>query len=212
MALGLHHGNRQTAAEPVADPVGAEPVAVDDAGVPTTGVTTTGATTYGPTHIRTTGGSAGLTAGVTVLGLLTIAIGAWGGIVPYLGPTFGYHANSSGSWDWTWQHTLLYLIPGAVAVATGLWMWGMAARTRAGSGRFGSGLAGLVLLAAGAWFVLGPVVWPIYYSSAVFGPASPTTNFLNQLGYNLGPGLVLAALGGLTLASAAVRRARWLRA
>lgn len=145
----------------------------------------------------------GLTAG---LGLLSVLAGAWGGIVAYIGPTFGYQSNGSGSWVWSWQHSLLHLIPGAVAVAAGLLMWAMAARTRGGSGRLGSGLAGLALLASGAWFVLGPVVWPIYHTSPVFGPASPTDNFVNQLGYNLGPGLVIVALGGLTLASAATRR------
>ena len=162
-----------------------------------------------PAHVEVTAsGSRGIAAGLAFLGLLTIAIGAWGGIVAYLGPSFSFPANGSGSWNWDWEHTLLYLIPGAAAVATGLWMWAMAARTHAGSGRFGSGLAGLVLLAAGAWFVLGPVVWPIFYSTPVFEPASPMDTFLRQLGYNLGPGLVLAALGGMTLASASMRRHR----
>jgi hypothetical protein len=206
MAQRMHLETQNDVAEPAEHPAGTDPV-VDDRGLTTTGATSE---TYGPAHVRMTG-STGLTIGLTVLGLLTILVGAWGAIVPYLGPTFGYHANSSGSWNWTWQHSLLYLIPGAAAVVTGLWMWGMAARTRAGSGRFGSGLAGLVLLAAGAWFVLGPAVWPIFYSSAVFGPASPTSNFVNQLGYNFGPGLILATLGGMTLASAAVRRRRWQR-
>jgi hypothetical protein len=163
-----------------------------------------------PTHVAASpSGSGGLAAGLAVLGLLTIAIGAWGGIVAYLGPSFGYDASSSGSWYWDWQHSLLYLIPGAVAVVTGLWMWALAARTHAGSGRFGAGLAGLLLLAAGAWFVLGPVVWTLFYSTPVFGPASPMNNFLHQLGYNLGPGLILVALGGMTLSHAAIRRRRW---
>jgi hypothetical protein len=150
----------------------------------------------------------GLPTGLALIGLLTIAIGAWGAIVPYIGPTFGYRANGSASWVWAWQHSLLYLIPGAVAVATGLWMWAMAARTRAGAGRLGSAFAGVVLLATGSWFALGPLVWPIFYSTPVFTPASPLTNFLHQLGYNIGPGLVLATLAGMTLASAAVRRRR----
>jgi hypothetical protein len=151
-------------------------------------------------------GNGALSAGLGFLGLLAVLIGAWGGIVPYLGPTFGYHSTAAGGWYWDWQHSLLYLIPGAVTVLMGLWMWGLAARTRIGAGRFGSLLAAIVLLAAGAWFVLGPVVWAIFYSTAVFEPASATNNFLNQLGYNLGPGLIIAALGGMTLAHSATRR------
>jgi hypothetical protein len=145
-----------------------------------------------------------------VVGSLAALIGAWGGIVAYLGPTFGYQSNGAGSWYWDWQHALLYLIPGAVTVLMGLWLWALAGRTRVGSGRFGAGLAAVVLVAAGAWFVLGPVVWPIFYSTPVFGPASATTNFLNQLGYNLGPGFIIGALGGITLAHSAIQRRRWL--
>jgi hypothetical protein len=32
------------------------------------------------------------------------------------GPTFGSQPNAPGSRDWTWHHSLLYLIPGAVTV------------------------------------------------------------------------------------------------
>lgn len=151
-------------------------------------------------------GSGRLTAGLVLLGLATALTGAWGGIVAYVGPTFGYSANATGSWAWTWQHSLLYLIPGAVAVAAGLWLWAMAARSRAGSGRLGTGAAGVIVVACGAWFVLGPLVWAMFYTTAVFGPASATDNFVNQLGYNLGPGVVLAALGGAALAAGSARR------
>ncbi|MGI8753827.1 MAG: hypothetical protein ACR2MN_16245 [Acidimicrobiales bacterium] len=150
-----------------------------------------------------------LTAGLTALGLLTILTGAWGGIVAYIGPTFGYSSNGVGSWSWTWQHSLLYLIPGAVAVFCGLLLWGAAARTRGGSGRVGPGFAGLLIVASGAWFVLGPLVWAMFYTTpVVFGPASATANFINQLGYNVGTGVVLAVLGGMTLALAGASRHR----
>ena len=200
MAKGLHLRSRNvgdTGGSSVAEgvqPAPANPVVVDQP-----------RRSYGTERGEPTG-NGGLSAGLGLLGLLAILIGAWGGVVPYLGPTFGFHSTAAGSWFWNWQHALLYLIPGAATVLMGLWMWVLAARTRAGAGRFGSLLAGLLLLAAGAWFVLGPVVWPIFYSTAVFEPASATTNFLHQLGYNFGPGLIIAALGGMTLAHSATRR------
>lgn len=184
--------------------VTSEPAMVDNRGARSGVIRERRPVDYAPDQVG--GGDGGLAAGLGFVGLLAILIGAWGGIVPYIGPTFGYHSNATGSWYWDWQNSLLHLIPGAVTVLMGLWLWGMAARTRRGSGRFGSGLAALVLMATGAWFVLGPVVWPIFYSTPVFGPASPIHNFLNQLGYNLGPGVIIAALGGMTLAHAAIRR------
>jgi|ERR1700694_2660614 len=128
-----------------------------------------------------------------VLGLLAILIGAWAGIVAYVGPSFGYSADGSGSWEWTLQHTVLHLVPGAAAVLAGL-------LTAAHGGRSTSRLAGFLLLLCGAWLVLGPSAWPALNSTeGVFAPASPVRSFLNQLGYNLGPGLILVALGGMSL-------------
>ncbi len=130
--------------------------------------------------------------GLAVIGVLAILDGAWGGIVPYLGPTFGYSSNGIASFQWTLMHALLYLVPGAVAVFAGFCLL-----TLRGSGA----LFGLLLAACGAWFILGVVVWPILHEPGVgvFTSAPPTANFINLLGYNLGPGIVLALLGGMSL-------------
>jgi hypothetical protein len=76
-------------------------------------------------------------------------------------------------------------------------------------GRLGvaKGLAALVVVACGAWFALGPAVWPIFSSSAVFSSATGAlTRFLNYVGYNLGPGLLLTALGAMALVRPVARR------
>lgn len=142
--------------------------------------------------------------GLGLLGLLIVLLGAWGGIVPYIGPRFGYRASGSGSFHWTTTHSLLYLAPGAVAVAWGL----IILATLAASGGRGlpvvKVLAALGVIACGAWFVLGPVVWPIFSSAVVFAPATPLVRFVNEVGYNLGPGLLLAILGTVLLARPAL--------
>src|SRR5580698_9085374 len=56
---------------------------------------------------------------LSAIGILTIAISAWGGIVPYVGPAFGFSADGSGSWYWSMTHSVLALIPGALGVLIG---------------------------------------------------------------------------------------------
>ncbi len=134
------------------------------------------------------------------LGLLTLILGAWGGIIAYVGPTFGYGVNGSGSWHWSLQHTLLYLVPGAAGVMAGAAMVLTAPRAYVGRGRTIVATAGLLAVLAGAWFVVGPIAWPIFHSgSPVFLPASPKRNFANQVGYNLGPGLLLVFFGAMAV-------------
>ncbi len=137
--------------------------------------------------------------GLGMVGLLILLAGAWAGIVPYVGPTFGYSSHGQPSWQWNLQHSLLYLIPGAVAVVAGLLIIAAAGRVARGHSRIGSGVVGVIVTACGAWLVLGPVVWPLFYSSPVFTSGSAWDNFIYQLGYNLGPGLVLVLLSGIAM-------------
>lgn len=163
---------------------------------------------YALDHPQTTAGERYRTGGVTttrwprglpLIGLLSLLLSAWGGIVPYLGPSFGYSSNGAPAWHWSLQHTLLYLVPGAVGVVISL---AVLAQSRAGRAavRASLGLSGLILIACGAWFVIGPVTWPVLHSGQVFGTAtSASARFVNQVGYNLGVGVLLAALGGMVM-------------
>lgn len=137
-------------------------------------------------------------AGLGLVGLLAVLDGAWGAIVPYVGPTFGYRSNGVGSFQWTVEHGVLYLIPGIAGLVAGLMLLGFM------RSRSGAAAAGVLAVASGAWFILGVVVWPILYSSPSVFTAAPTpaANFANLLGYNLGPGIILAVLGGIALGAA----------
>lgn len=134
--------------------------------------------------------------GLALIGLLTVLDGAWGAAVPFIGPLFGYRSHGQAAWQWSSLHGLLYLAPGAVAV-----LFGLVILTRARSVTRGPvGFAGLMVAACGAWFVVGPALWPTFGTGPVFTPASTAMdNFVHQVGYNLGVGVVLAMLGGMAL-------------
>jgi hypothetical protein len=84
-------------------------------------------------------------------GVMVIVLGAWGALIPFVGPYFGYGFGSHAAWHYSANRLWLDILPGAVAVAAGLLMTGAATR-RAGA------LAGWLGLAAGAWFAVGPAV------------------------------------------------------
>ncbi|MGI8754233.1 MAG: hypothetical protein ACR2MN_18335 [Acidimicrobiales bacterium] len=138
--------------------------------------------------------------GLALIGLLTVLDGAWGAIVPFVGPLFGYRSHGQSAWQWSSLHGVLYLAPGVVAVLFGLIIL---ARARAVT-RGPVGFAGLVVAACGAWFVVGPALWPTFGTGPVFTPAATAMdNFVHQVGYNLGVGVILAMLGGMALKSLA---------
>jgi hypothetical protein len=153
----------------------------------------------GATRLPVEGTTRAGALGLGIVGFLILLAGGWAGIVPYVGPTFGYSSHGQASWQWNLQHSLLYLVPGAVAVVAGLMLIGIAGRVVRGRGKVGSSLLGLIVAACGAWLVLGPVVWPLFYSSPVFTSGSAWDNFIYQLGYNLGPGLLLVLLSGVAI-------------
>jgi hypothetical protein len=140
------------------------------------------------------------TTSLRLVGLLTVLVSAWGGVVPYLGPAFGYSADGSASWTWNLAHGVLALTPGAVGVIAGLSMLSAGGRLAFGFGRVSLAGAGLLALAAGAWFVIGPAAWPVLERThAYFTGGSPLRVLEYVTGYSLGTGLVVAAGGAFAL-------------
>jgi hypothetical protein len=137
--------------------------------------------------------------GLAIVGVAALLVSAWGGLVAYLGPAIAYRANGLPAWDWSLQNGLLHLAPGAVGVVTAI-----AVLTRARGGhvvsRISLAFLGLVLAVCGAWFVLGPTVWPVIESGQIFTRAQTPLRHLGTLvGYNLGVGLALTLLGGMVM-------------
>lgn len=131
-----------------------------------------------------------------VAGLLTLLLGAWAGIVAYVGPSFGFSADGASAWSWTFAHGMLFLLPGAGAFLAGaLTMMGAATDRKAVLG-----FAGLLAAVCGAWLVVGPVAWPVLGHAAFFRTVPSGTRDLDYwIGYALGPGGLLIALGAFIL-------------
>lgn len=136
------------------------------------------------------------------VGLVALVVSAWGGIVPFWGPAFGYSGDGSGSWYWNLPHAVLALVPGALGVLAGLSI--MEARGDSPArGRMSLSAAGLVAVICGAWFVVGPVAWPVINGSRYLATAAPLATLEHWIGYALGPGLILGMCGAFALGWAA---------
>jgi hypothetical protein len=75
-------------------------------------------------------------------------------------------------------------------------------RTAAGTGlrRLSLTAGGLLALVSGAWFVIGPLAWPVLVSNSLaIEAASSLRELAYQVGYALGPGLILAAAGAFAI-------------
>jgi hypothetical protein len=141
--------------------------------------------------------------GTAVIGAMVILIGAWAGLVPFIGPVFAFSADGSTSWTWTVPHAVLWAVPGAVAVEMGLLLLLMVPRAAAGRARATSVWAGVLLAASGAWLVCGLFVWPVIGNQVeAFRPASPLRELAYRAGWELGPGLTLVLLGGCAIGTA----------
>jgi hypothetical protein len=133
---------------------------------------------------------------IEMAGLLIVLLGAWGGIVPFVGPLFGFSGDGSPAWTWNMSHAMLSLAPGAVAVACGLLVM-LAGQLLAG--RRVLAFAGLVVGLCGAWFIIGPLAWPVLKGTTFFVGDRPLRELAYWIGYSLGPGSLLVGLGALVL-------------
>jgi hypothetical protein len=137
---------------------------------------------------------------LSTIGIMTVSISAWGGIVPYIGPTFGYSADGSTSWQWNLTHSVLALVPGAIGFLIGLSFLARIPEGSVGRRKTSLGMAGFIAVLCGAWFVIGPLAWPVIDNThAYFVGASPLRQLANAVGYSLGTGLILAMCGAFAL-------------
>lgn len=124
-----------------------------------------------------------------LLGVLLVLLGAWGGIVAYVGPRFGYRMSPGAAWQWTTAHWELHAAPGAAVVVGGLLVTMAAPRLLA---RLGAMLA----LLAGFWFVVGPLFSSLWLGTG--GETQLASSSLNQaarpLGYHYGTGALIIAV------------------
>jgi len=142
-----------------------------------------------------------------VSGLLLILLGAWGALIPFIGPYLDYSYGTDQTWHWTTARFWLEVLPGAVTVLGGLLLLVSANRIR---GSFGGWLAAL----AGAWFVVGMTLAPLLHLGNIGQPLSQTDRgrAAAQIGYFYGLGAVILFLAAFALGRLAVVGVRDLRA
>ncbi len=127
-------------------------------------------------------------------GLLILALGVWGGLIPFIGHYLHFALGPDKAWSWTSGRLYLSVIPGAVAVIAGLNLISAGPR---GSARFGA----LLALLAGIWFAIGPDVSFLWNHSGALGPphGSRFIRVLELVTYHTGLGALMAALAGYAL-------------
>ena len=144
-------------------------------------------------------------------GVLLILLGAWGALIPFVGPYFHFAYTPDTAWTWTWGRFFLAIVPGVAAALGGLILMISAFRPVA---MFGAALAA----AGGAWYAVGHLLGPVWSSSTTLGvpgsiPAAlnagaPTGGPLHMVAENLAfftaLGVVIVFFAALALGRLAV--------
>lgn len=134
-------------------------------------------------------------------GVLLVLLGAWGGLIAFIGPYFHYAYTPDKAWVYTTGRLWLEILPGAATVLGGLLVLGSARRHTAMLGAF---LAAL----AGAWFVVGNLVSTLWNSgtpqAGVPAGTGLTRLAAENLGFFTGLGVLIVFFAALALGRFAV--------
>jgi len=142
-----------------------------------------------------------------ISGLVLVVAGAWGAIVPFIGPSFHLTIGPNATFHWTAGRGWLSVLPGAVALLGGLIVLFSAHRARA--------LLGAQMgLAAGVWFLIGPTLSQLWTTApgamgqAGFAAGNEGHRVLEALTYFYGVGAVITAFAALAIGRLTVHGVR----
>lgn len=141
-------------------------------------------------------------------GLLLIALGAWGAVIPFVGPYFHYSYTPDSALTWTAGRFWLEVLPGIAAIIGGFLILTTANRAVAV-------FAGYLASAAGAWFVVGPVLGQLWKGSSGM-PGMPVGGTVSRtvetIGFFAGLGAVILFIAAQALGRFTVRSVRDVKA
>lgn len=139
----------------------------------------------------------------TVSGLILVILGAWGALIPFVGPRFNFAYTPDREWAWSSARGWLEVLPGAATVVGGLLL------ILAGN-RISAMLGGWLAVLSGAWFVVGGQVAPLLGIGSAGDPIAATERkrAALEVSYFSGLGALIIFVGGVVLARTAVRLAR----
>jgi hypothetical protein len=132
-----------------------------------------------------------------------ILLGAWGALIPFVGPYFDFAFAPDQEWTWTTARGWLEVLPGAVTVMGGFLL--LSSRNRATAM-----LGGWLTVLAGAWFVVGRALAGPLGIGDVGTPvaATETKRVWLELTYFYGLGALIVFLGAIALGRLSVRSVR----
>jgi hypothetical protein len=142
-----------------------------------------------------------------VSGLLLIALGAWGALIPLIGPAFGFGLSPDTSWHWTTARFWLQLLPGTVTVLGG-------ALLLLAANRITTSLGAWLGVAGGAWFVVGTDLADLF---SIGSPGTPlgsgrALHALESLACFAGLGAAILFVSAAAVGRLSVRSVRDVRA
>jgi hypothetical protein len=136
-------------------------------------------------------------------GILLVLLGAWGGLVPFVGPYFHFAYTPDKAWAYSSGRLYLSIIPGAVTLLAGLFVLSTRSRTL-------GVLSGFLAALAGAWFVVGYAIILVAtknttinpgvpYGSSVGGAIPTIRQTAEELGFFYGLGVVIVFFGAVAI-------------
>jgi hypothetical protein len=124
-----------------------------------------------------------------ITGLGVLLLGAWGALIAFIGPYWNYAYTPNNTWTWTAARFWMQVLPGGVAFLAGLVLLVSAHRVIASA-------AAWLAIAAGAWYVIGPLVAPLWNTTYLGTPVGNRTDVsVEAIGmfYGLGAAIILLA-------------------
>jgi hypothetical protein len=138
-----------------------------------------------------------------VSGLLLLILGAWGALIPFIGPYFHFAYSPGQAWVWSTARAWLEVFPGVITALGGFLLLISGNRATA---MFGGWLA----VIAGAWFVVGRTLASTLRLGEVGRPLAATDakRAVIEIASFSGLGALIVFLGGAVLARVTIRTAR----
>ncbi len=123
---------------------------------------------------------------MAIVGVLIILLGAFGLIIPFVGPLFDFGMGPEAAWVITMSRVVRHVLPGVAVILGGLMLFSGSRASR------GVGITLAIL--GGTWFTVAPVVL------GRMSEAPPTLmDVLRPLVYHYGTGLLITALAAFAL-------------
>jgi hypothetical protein len=121
------------------------------------------------------------------LGFGLIVLGAWGALIPLVGPYFDFGFDTGHTWRLGEQHWTLSIAPGIAAAVGGMLI---ALHRRH--------LGALIAVLAGIWFALGPFLHPLWSDAVSPIATDDGKRAALWVAYFMAPAALIAYLAGLS--------------